>query len=134
MSRRHRIKARQLKPNRPTELGRALGAEVARLADVAAAAGDYPERCKTCAFRGGTLPNGCEETLMDAMKCVIEGKPFMCHQTFDANDEPTEVCAGWLAARVETEDVTADIEAPWPYSPTPTDEQIAEYMSARAGT
>lgn len=53
--------------NKPTPEGRILGKQVARLTEVAIAemkeAGIEPlERCASCAFRGGTFPNGCPET------------------------------------------------------------------------
>jgi len=68
-------------PNEPTSEGRKVGAMLGALADAAEAEQrrDFPDmlpRCNDCAFRAGTLPNGCEETLMDAMKCAVEGKPF----------------------------------------------------------
>lgn len=80
--------------------GRALGEQMARLTDKAAATlaaeGEPDERCKSCAFRRGTVPNGCLQTQMDAMKAVIEGVPFLCHQ----HDRKGTPCHGWFAARV----------------------------------
>lgn len=38
------------------------------------------ERCSTCAFRPGTLPNQSAGTLMNALKCVVERDPFFCHE------------------------------------------------------
>lgn len=82
-----------VRPNLPTDEGRALGRELARLCDGEAAAHpDAPERCHDCAFRLGTPPNGCAPTLMDAMKCAIEGEPFLCHIDGKA-------CAGWALMR-----------------------------------
>lgn len=122
MSLRHRRKARDsevLVPNRPTDLGRQMGAEIGRLTEtVIAKTSTSDDRCKTCAFRAGTLPNGCEETVMDAMKCVLERRVFMCHQTFNASGKPTEVCDGW---RIASESVNGlpSLVAPWSYSREP---------------
>ena len=76
-------------PNLPTEDGAALGREMARLFD---AEKDAPERCHDCAFRLGTTPNQSAPTLMDALKCVMEGVPFNCH----VEEKP---CAGYVAFR-----------------------------------
>lgn len=59
------------------------------------AEGETDDRCKTCAFRAGTVPNGCAQTQLDVFKCVIENKPFLCHQT----SKNQNVCHGWYAAR-----------------------------------
>lgn len=81
--------------NVPTDLGRELGAELARLATVERLhSKNLPEPCHDCAFRIGTTPNGCERTLMDAVKCIVEGKPFNCHIN---KGKP---CAGWLALKL----------------------------------
>ena len=71
--------------NVPTLEGRLLGAEIARLT---------PENdgCDECAFRLGAEANGCLATVMDALKCVVEGVPFYCH----INDG---LCQGYLASR-----------------------------------
>lgn len=83
-----------LKPNLPTSEGRALGTELARLCDgEARSRPEEPDRCRTCAFRAGTAPNGCVPTLMDALKCAMEGVPFYCHES--PCGEPTRLCAGW---------------------------------------
>lgn len=82
--------------NRPCDVGRAAGVELARFADMELA--KHPtlrERCNSCAFRLGTIPNGCLTTMADAFKCVIEGEPFYCHET----PEPRALCAGWVALR-----------------------------------
>lgn len=86
---------RDLVPNRPTPEGRELGAEVARLADRAlkdavARFEEFPERCKSCAFRGGTVPNGCPPTLLTAIECCARREIFMCH-------EQDHLCVGWAA-------------------------------------
>lgn len=92
-------------PNRTTPEGRALGSQMARLCNVALT-GKTDLRCGTCAFRAGDhLANGSPETLMDAMKCVIEGVPFYCHE----QDRP---CAGWVASTFKDSDITA----PWEFT------------------
>lgn len=71
--------------------------------------GEPDERCKTCAFRMGTVPNGCIQTQADAMKAVMEGIPFLCHQNM------TKTCHGWFAGRRALKGRT--IETPWEFSP-----------------
>lgn len=90
----------QDKPNTPTDAGRALGAQIARLAGIEETKQlrQFPNmkrRCSDCAARVGTLPNGCEETLMDFLKCVVEGRQFNCHLGVKDGEKPTRVCAGW---------------------------------------
>lgn len=79
--------------NLPTNEGRELGRELARLATIARLHADkhLPLPCRDCAFQLGTDPNGAEETLMDAVKCIVEGETFYCHV------DTGKPCAGWLA-------------------------------------
>lgn len=58
-----------------------------------------PDRCKTCAFRKGTVPNRCIDTVADAMKCVMEGIPFKCHVPKGGELAVDQMCAGWMRAR-----------------------------------
>lgn len=108
-----------LVPNRPTPEGRELGKHLARLCDMADARQrkQFPkmrERCVTCAFRGGTIPNGCPETVMDAIKCVIEGRDFMCHHSpKNGRGGYTEQCMGWFVMVANSPGFS---QAPWPYS------------------
>jgi len=86
-------------PNVPTPEGRALGTQIARLCDQAEeqVRERFPRhhrRCGDCAFRAGTDPNGCVETVMDATKAVLEGIPFFCHKAMP-DGEPKLLCAGW---------------------------------------
>ena len=68
------------------------------------ALGDRDDRCLTCAFRKGDHPaNGSPETLMSALKCVMEGEPFWCH-------EHDRACAGWAAMRFSKDNL---VKAPW---------------------
>jgi hypothetical protein len=88
-----------MKPNRATEEGRALGRELARLCD-GELDGKRDDRCSTCAFRAGDhIANGSPETLMSALKCVMEGEPFWCH-------EHDRACAGWAAMRFPKDKLT----------------------------
>jgi hypothetical protein len=92
-----------------------VGRHVARMAESAvsrvAAMGDPDERCATCAFRLGTVPNQCGDTLSDALKCVVEKEPFYCHD----KKRKGFPCHGWFAAAVITKDMPAG-KAPWPFS------------------
>lgn len=86
--------------NLPSEEGRKLGKELARLADAGEPACRLTApamlpRCGTCAFREGTVPNTLAATLMTAVKCAIEVEPFYCHERKDEQSEPI-ICMGWL--------------------------------------
>jgi hypothetical protein len=93
--------------NRPTELGREAGFHLARLCDDAERSREplHP-RCRTCAFRAGSLPNRCEATVLDAHKCLIEDIPFMCHE------RKGKPCSGWVTMRMKG----SDLKTPWPFS------------------
>jgi hypothetical protein len=113
-------------PNRPSALGSQLGENHARFADqeeakFAAALGFIPVRCKSCAFRAGTVPNGSSTTQMDALKCVMEKLPFYCHEGEHGEES---ICAGYI---LMTADRTNKIECPWPYS---DDAQTGELLTA----
>jgi hypothetical protein len=103
--------------------GRAIGEQTAKLSDraiaILVAEGETDDRCKSCAFRLGTVPNGCIQTQMDVMKAVIEDVPFLCHQA----DRKGFPCHGWYAARVQlnrVERIKGKFEVekcPWEFSP-----------------
>lgn len=104
--------------NKPTPEGRALGVNLAMFCDHAEPDArlkvpELPPRCNSCAFRQGDhVANGSPETQMDALKCVIEGVEFQCHQP----DRVGLPCSGWLMmmlARKETDKLGV---APWPFS------------------
>jgi hypothetical protein len=109
--------------DRVTPEGRALGEQMVQLAEPAihalATQGEPDERCKTCAFRTDTVPNGCAQTQLDAFKAVFEGVPFLCHQA----DKAGHPCYGWYAARVaikrteRLKGVALDVQCPWDFSP-----------------
>jgi hypothetical protein len=83
--------------------GQALGEQMVRLYDIAARRlgdqADEGERCRTCAYRAGTVPNGCAQTQLDISKCTAEGIPFYCHQ------HRGELCHGWIVTRTGLHDV-----------------------------
>jgi hypothetical protein len=115
--------------NRPSAEGAQLGQLLARLTDKAEADlrkrfPGHDERCKSCAFRLGTIPNRCAPTVMDALKCVMEKREFMCHEHFDDDGNPTELCAGWALAMGATLECDP-IEVPWDYSYSDAEEKSA---------
>lgn len=104
--------------------GRRIGATMADIAGkgvrVLAAEGEADERCKSCAFTPGTVPNGCIQTQLDAMKAVVEGVPFMCHQA----NRKGRSCFGWYSARVALRRASLAsgqplpvASCPWEFSP-----------------
>lgn len=110
--------------NAATPEGRALGRELARLCDTAEPdarlkAPALPPRCASCAFRQGDhVANGSPQTLMDAMKCLIEGVEFRCHEPARQG----QPCAGW-AMLMLSDDKPPDGAAPWPFSTERVDAQ-----------
>lgn len=103
--------------NRVTPEGRAMGEQMARLTEPViqrlAALGEPDARCKTCAFRAGTVPNGCLQTQLDVFKSVMEQIPFGCHTP---GGEPNgKVCHGWYAAYIATRHAPPT-PVPWPMS------------------
>jgi hypothetical protein len=99
--------------------GRALGDQMVRLVEPViqhiAKLGDPDERCKSCAFRAGTVPNGCLQTQADALKAVLEQKPFLCHVDHYA-DGRHKLCSGWLASQWGAIDRPV-VACPWEFSP-----------------
>lgn len=99
--------------------GKSMGLVMVRLVSPAIAdmalEGELDERCSSCAFRYGTVPNGCLQTQLDVLKAVSEGKRFTCHMK-----EPvgTVTCHGWYAARVALRRGGARMETPclWDFS------------------
>lgn len=112
--------------HRVTPEGHEIGKLTARLADAECAnlakQGEEDERCKTCAFRAGTVPNGCIQTQSDAMKAVVEDVPFMCHAHKNASGHYNKICFGWFAVRCiadRREKATGEKLPPvsWEFSP-----------------
>lgn len=105
---------------RVTPEGQRLGASTARLADIGADIakaedGECDGRCKTCAFRAGTVPNGCPVTQCDATKAMLEGeRAFFCHEK---KGGVLPVCKGWVQARLAmNKRGMPDIKIDYPYS------------------
>lgn len=71
-----------------------LGAE--KLADQGL---EIPEPCGTCAFRAGSIPSQCDDTVLDALKCVLESRPFLCHEPREGERLVDRACYGWMRAR-----------------------------------
>lgn len=110
--------------SRVTPQGRALGEQMVRITERTLAElereGQPDHRCKSCAFRHGTIPNGCAQTQLDTLKAVVEGVAFLCHQA----DRSGRACHGWYAARVAMGRAEALAgkplpvpRCPWPFSP-----------------
>jgi hypothetical protein len=100
--------------NLPSPEGEALGAELARLTAAGMQGRDFPEPCRSCAFRAGTVPNRCLATVGDALKCVMEQVPFYCHEQVEG--EPTVLCRGYAAAMSTLPVDAAPVELPWDFS------------------
>lgn len=115
---------------RVTPLGEAMGRNAARLAQLGRLRLEAEgltnlglptmrdDMCRTCACQPGKVPNGCLQTQLDFLKCVVEGQRFMCHSPKDGR-----MCAGWIAARAEHVANPLPSEAQaflarWEYSPT----------------
>lgn len=103
--------------NRPTDEGRVLGAKLAQFCDESEPEArlkipELPPRCNSCAFRvGAHVANGSPTTQMDALKCVIEGVEFQCHEPA-RRDQP---CSGWTMM-VLAGGLAPGAKAPWPFS------------------
>jgi len=73
-------------------------------------------RCISCAYRLGTVPNGCPQTQLDALKATLEGVPFKCHHSPGLR----RICAGWMASRIaiylESGDLDLRMPCPWDFS------------------
>jgi len=118
--------------HRVTPEGRALGESMARLYDIAEKRlgdkADPDERCKTCAFRAGTVPNGCAQTQLDINKCAADGIPFYCHQ------HKGQLCHGWVTVRIGLGDLLppmAGTEHDYPLSPPDSQRHIVDAAEAK---
>jgi len=84
---------------RVTPEGKFLGKQLAKMAEIGVKilinSDEHDTRCASCAYRLGTVPNGCAQTQLDALKCTMEGVPFFCHVPPIQN-----YCHGWFATRV----------------------------------
>ena len=105
------------KRNLRTEAAAELGRGMARFCDDAEPAArlklpELPPRCNSCAFRAGEhLANGSLYTQMDALKCVLEGVEFFCHEPARAG----ALCSGWAMMMLSKD--SADFKGtPWNFS------------------
>lgn len=98
--------------------GQIFGRWMARMDKIGRLALEGPDlRCASCAFREGTVPNGCMQTQLDVLKAVCEGVPFHCHAPRDGR-----LCAGFVSARLvaATHPVPKELQeiaARWTFSP-----------------
>lgn len=103
--------------NRPTPEGAELGKHLARFCDEAEPAArlrvpDLPPRCNSCAFRAGPhTASGSPQTQMDALKCVMQGNEFLCHEPAREG----HLCSGW-AMMMLAKDSPDFVEVSWPFS------------------
>lgn len=101
-------------PPEAAELGKKLAgwcddAQPSFAADFAEQGLPIPQRCSTCAFRLGTVPNRSLSTMV-ALKCVMEQDTFHCHE----KGKKDTTCIGWmiLVAKDAREGV-GPIQSPW---------------------
>jgi hypothetical protein len=115
---------------RVTAVGRAVGEQIVRLTEPAInrleIEGEADERCRSCAFRAGTVPNGCPQTMSDVVKCVVEQTPFFCHVD-KYSDGSDKICHGWFAAAWALGDRPPG-KVPWEFSPA--DEPVKDQKEA----
>lgn len=102
---------------RVSEEGKAIGRRMSQMADdgvlILELEGESTDkRCATCAFRIGTVPNGCILTQADVLKAFSQGdKLFTCHVN------KGETCYGFYAARVAKRRTgIPDFNLPYEYS------------------
>lgn len=104
--------------NHRTPEGTELGQHLARFCDEAEPrarliAPDLPPRCHSCALRPGRhVANGSPTTLMDVIKCLVEGKPFFCHEP----DREGELCMGWVMLTLANPPGEDRRQVPWDFS------------------
>lgn len=115
--------------------GRALGMQMVRFVEPVIkhleSQGEPDERCRSCAFRAGTVPNGCFQTMSDAIKAALEQKPFLCH-VGRYPDGSRKMCAGWLATQWGAANRAA-IQCPWDFSPADDDTAEPAHTATGAG-
>lgn len=115
--------------HRVTVEGRALGEQMAKLFDIAerrlGVLADQDERCLTCAFRAGTVPNGCPQTGLDTSKCLAEVIPFYCHQDL------AKLCHGWSTCHIGLHDILPPLDCDYPLSPPDSQRHIVDAAEAK---
>ncbi len=87
--------------DRPSSHGSLLGDALALIADLGERDSPVPlgERCATCAFRKGSVPNRSAGTGMIALNCAlgIDRDRFACHHGMK-DGQPKKICVGYMAA------------------------------------
>jgi len=74
---------------------------------------ELPPRCNSCAFRDGRhLANGSPTTQMDALKCVMEGVEFGCHEP----DREGALCSGWAMFMLAADAPEDFVKVPWDFT------------------
>lgn len=73
---------------------------------------ELPPRCNSCAFREGRhLANRSPATQMDALKCVLEGVEFQCHEP----GREGALCSGWAMFMLAADSPEDFRDAPWDF-------------------
>lgn len=109
------VETKPMVRNLPSPEGAKMGAQLARFTDLAVKEllvkfPNHQDRCGTCAFRLGTIPNQCVLTVMDALKAVCQQEPFMCHEHVG------EPCNGWIILAFKDGAESKTVKCPWEYS------------------
>lgn len=97
------IKAEVKNRDLVTPEGQRLGKIMANMADqgfeiLKNEHGFKDDRCVSCAFREGTVPNGDPQTQLEVVDCVMNDKAaFACHCVQAGGER--QVCSGWIAAK-----------------------------------
>lgn len=106
--------------NHTTPEGAELGKHLARFCDEAEPKArlrmpELPPRCNSCAFRAGPhVASGSPQTQMDALKCIMEGIEFQCHEPAREG----HLCSGW-AMMMLAKDGPDFTNLPWSFSDEP---------------
>lgn len=97
------MSSKVIEGDRPSKHGAILGEALALIADLGERDSPVPlgERCATCAFRKGSVPNQTAGTGTVALNCVlgVDKDRFACHHGM-ADGQPKRICVGYMAARL----------------------------------
>lgn len=89
--------------DRPSKHGAILGEALALIADLGERDSPVPlgERCATCAFRKGSVPNQTAGTGTVALNCTlgVDRDRFACHHGMK-DGQAKRICVGYIAARL----------------------------------
>ena len=115
--------------NHKTPEGAEIGAKMAQFCDEAEPAArlkvpELPPRCNSCAFRKGKhLANQSPFTQMDALKCLVEGHEFYCHEPAREG----HLCSGWAMMMLAKDDASFG-EVPWDFTQAEQPALIASHQ------